>query len=366
MIGSGLGTVAEASKARLEALGQGADGSYFINDNRNIFLNPATIIGMNNQLNIEVGNNGGVNPKAEGGLIHSNEVGTFGLHLGRLGMGAQNISRAETDLTYVLFNPQNSVELFFGRDLGGFNVGASLLYSNSKSDTGETVNLPDDKASVMTMKVGTHNDSFGAFFAYSINEESKTEDLASVIREYEATSSMKLGGVYNLNDNLKLSAQVTQLDFKFNNGAGLTGTSGQQDLVLNMYNHLVGDKEFFVFYTVGITQAKQTKDYDTVSANDVEESQMYLPLAIGAEAQVKDWLTLRASVKQNTLIDNTELKNAATDLKTSNLDDTVISAGLGLHFGKVTIDGLLEGARSGTGNISGNSFLANASLNYSY
>ncbi|MCB0356921.1 MAG: hypothetical protein KDD40_07935 [Bdellovibrionales bacterium] len=357
--------LAFASKARLEALGQSANGSYFIDDSRNIFLNPATLAGMSNQLNIEVGNNT-TTPKAEGGLIHNSDFGSLGLQLGRIGMGAQNISDAEGTIPISLFNPQNSVEFLYARDIGSMNVGGALLYANSDSDTGATANLPDHDASVMTLRGGVANDQFSAYLNYGLTEESNTENVGNVKIKYDGSTSAQLGGVYNLSKTTKVAGEIVMLDYKFDDGAGLTGDYSKQNLAVNFYNQLAGDDTYFIFYSVGLAKGEQTIDYDPAAANDVEDSQMYLPIVIGGEAKVKEWLTLRASVKQNTIIDSDETKNGATDLKTNNLDDTVIAAGLGLEFGRVTIDSVLEGARSGSGKIDGNELLAKVAFKYTY
>ena len=357
--------LAFASKARLEALGQGSNGSYFIKDSRNVFLNPATITSLSNQVNLEVGSNT-TSPKAEGGLTHKADFGSLGLHLGRLGMGAQNILDAEGSITGLsLFNPQNSLEFLYGREMGNFNMGAALHYSNSESDVGETANLPDSSASITTLRVGAETDMFGAYLTYGLTEESKTEDVGNTVVEYDGSNSMKLGGVYNFSDTTKVSAEIMQVDYKWNTGTA-TGERGQQEMSANFYNQLAGDDNFFVFYTIGLTQAEYTIDYDAVGVDDIEDKRMYMPVVIGGEAKVKEWLTLRASVKQNTILDERDYKDNANNLKTSNLDDTVVAAGLGLNFGRVTIDSVFEGARTGSGRIDGNEFLAKAALKYTY
>jgi len=91
MIGSALlvlSTSAFASQARLQALGMSEvdnDGMYYISDSRNIFLNPAHITGLSDQVMMDWGNQGAYvsatgnasdatvrtdyAPKAQGGVI---------------------------------------------------------------------------------------------------------------------------------------------------------------------------------------------------------------------------------------------------------------------------------------------------------
>ncbi|NDG85636.1 MAG: hypothetical protein EBX52_11465, partial [Proteobacteria bacterium] len=46
---------AYASRARLEALGEGKNGSYYIDDSRNMFLNPASIVKYKKKMMLELG-----------------------------------------------------------------------------------------------------------------------------------------------------------------------------------------------------------------------------------------------------------------------------------------------------------------------
>lgn len=358
--------MALASRARLEALGQDPNGSYFLQDSRNIFLNPAVTVTLPNQLNLEMGDAGITgNPKAEGGLIHTGEQGSYGLNLGRIGMGAQHILDVKTDLAIDLMKPENAVELIYAKGFSDLNLGLNLLYANASSDTGETNNLPDKTASVMTLTVGASKENMDFYLSYGLSEKSKTEDLASVTKEFDSSSSVKLGGVYKFSEEIKLSLETSMLNYKFNTGAGLTGSRGIQNLSVNFYNALQTNSDLFIFYTMGLTQNKKTIDYELVSANDVESATLDLPIVLGAESQVKDWLNLRASVKQSTIINSKDYKNGSTNLKTDNaVNTTTVAAGLTLTFGKVSLDGLFEGATQGK--INGNQFIAEAALKYMY
>ena len=69
---------AQASKSRLESLSQDNTGSYYLMDNRNIFLNPAHINKVAEGIDLEWGLAGSptdvdstANPKAEGGMYKS-------------------------------------------------------------------------------------------------------------------------------------------------------------------------------------------------------------------------------------------------------------------------------------------------------
>src|SRR4051812_37381079 len=82
-------TSAHATKARLAALNQDTNGSYFIADTRNIFLNPAQLASMKDHLNFEWGKKdrtGVANdiPENEGGFVLSLGAGKLAAQLGRV------------------------------------------------------------------------------------------------------------------------------------------------------------------------------------------------------------------------------------------------------------------------------------------
>ena len=81
--------LADASRSRLTALGQNANGSLYIKDARNMFLNPAEINNVGQQANMEWGATASnATPKAEGGIVHSTGNMNLGLQLGRVGEAA--------------------------------------------------------------------------------------------------------------------------------------------------------------------------------------------------------------------------------------------------------------------------------------
>src|SRR5690606_13118987 len=82
-----VSTSAFATKARLEALGEDANGSMFISDNRNVFLNPATINYHKDFVTLEWGDttqavDAAETPRAEGGFFKASGNMVYGLYLG--------------------------------------------------------------------------------------------------------------------------------------------------------------------------------------------------------------------------------------------------------------------------------------------
>src|SRR5690606_27088224 len=76
-----LAAPAFASKARLAALGEDVNGSFYINDNRNIFLNASESLNHKDMVTFELEDNGSGN--GEGGFLRSHGNMVYGAHLGR-------------------------------------------------------------------------------------------------------------------------------------------------------------------------------------------------------------------------------------------------------------------------------------------
>src|SRR5690606_4430147 len=127
-----LATPAFASKARLLALGEDANGSFFINDNRNIFLNSAEANNHADIVTFEWGENNSndtdTNPNAEGGMLYSHKNLVYGIHLGRT-TNFQSVTNESN-----LYSPSNAIDLFVAGD-AGFKWGANLTYVKSNNDT---------------------------------------------------------------------------------------------------------------------------------------------------------------------------------------------------------------------------------------
>jgi poly-gamma-glutamate capsule biosynthesis protein CapA/YwtB (metallophosphatase superfamily) len=84
-----LATPAMASKARLQALGEDTFGSFYINDNRNIFLNAAHVNNHKDFVTFETGStiadgadDSAAAPRPEGGVFFGQGNLVYGVQLG--------------------------------------------------------------------------------------------------------------------------------------------------------------------------------------------------------------------------------------------------------------------------------------------
>jgi hypothetical protein len=90
-----------------------------------------------------------------------------------------------------------------------------------------------------------------------------------------------------------------------------------------------------------------------------------LPFLIGVEYDATSWATLRASATQNVLLGTTKTETASSSGDNDTVvNNTTVSAGLGLKFNKWVIDGSLTAGR--TGDVDTNSLLTNVALTYMF
>ena len=126
---------AHASRARLESLGEAAGGSYYIDDSRNIFLNPAQIVHYKKKLFLELGQEPGAfqdqssvygntsaGNRPEGGFTNTFGDFTYGLYLNhnsdrtaRIISGANLFGHSTSKINTAdnFLAPDSTAELFF-------------------------------------------------------------------------------------------------------------------------------------------------------------------------------------------------------------------------------------------------------------
>ncbi|MCB0421944.1 MAG: hypothetical protein KDD61_13185 [Bdellovibrionales bacterium] len=364
---SALSTTAYASKARLTALGQDTNGSLYIQDNRNIFLNPARINKLKNHLNFEMGSTtAGTTPNAEGGVVTDFKSSKLGVQFGRLGHAGENIAVANNLVAgNNLIVPQNTFEIIYGTNSGGRDLGFSLLYGNSKSDTGKAANLPDNTASEITLRAGTTLTSGLEIFGYfDVQQKSKHENTTPAT-SFEYTGSganLGLGATKRvMNDRFIASGFVTlkQGDIETNSTKTTVDTKTVQ---VQLTEEIKKTDKVLLFATAGVKY--ETGKVDFTGPTDFDLSTFSLPFVIGVEAKATSWMDLRASVAQTVLLDNQKTYNGTNEITTENKNSTVVAAGLSLKWEDFTLDGVLTG--STTGVINSTSLISQASLTYSF
>lgn len=354
-----LATPAFASKARLLALGEDANGSFFINDNRNIFLNAAEANNHSDMVTFELGDNDGtdsdVNANAEGGILYSHKNLVYGVHLGGQTSFDSVVSPLSVDaatLANGLFKSNNVLDLFIAGD-AGFKWGANLTYSSANNDTfGTTVNTQKAESDSMDLNVGVVFGNLSLYADAGITGEMKLNAGtagATPATKIENDGVYEVGGSYKLN-NYTIFAQANMSEYK-----GKVGTTAS-DLESKSYtlgaarSERLSDKTM-MFVKLSASQAETTGfDLTGKLTPKFTIDTMRAPVAIGFEHDATSWLSLRGSVVQD-LWSNQESKASGAKAQDRTIaNSTRVNAGATLKLGDFMVDGLV-GTNDGAGNV---------------
>ena len=366
-----LSTSAFASKARMEALGQG-DSSFYLADSRSVFVNPASLNDTKNYLVTEWGTGTNVDavnaPRAEGGFFRENGSFNYGLYLGNDGAGR---SVTSTSTTSAFLAHQNAMDLFFSGDMG-MKWGAKLHYANSKD---ETTTAFQRKNSALGLGLGVSHGDMEGYLNLDLSDKSTGAKVAG--DEWKRKPGIQIGGSYKYSGmsffadysstNQDLSAAAGS-DILTGNGGTFTG--GAASTVNNKTSNIViGAAKIHevnpgarIVTDVRLNLASTTVGGSVTTTENGKSSSTNLPLTFAMEADATSWLVLRGSVSQNVIIG--ESKTIAGK-KTSTANSAVVNAGATLNFGKLKVDGVIgttAASRAGTVGTSNTGVLATDNL----
>lgn len=360
-----LSTSAFASKARMEALGQG-DSSYYLNDSRSVFVNPASLNDTKNYIVTEWGAGAQADtataPRAEGGFFR--EMGTFayGLYLGNNGAG-----RTSTGATFL--DHQNALDLFLAGDMG-MKWGAKLHYANSKDES--SVANVTKKNSAFGLGLGASRGDFEGYLNLDLSDKSEGGSVAGDL--WKRKPGMKLGGSY------KFSGMTFFADYATTSEEITSGTAST--LTAAAGGHLTASTVGTITHktseiTFGgarihevspaariVADARLVLGTDEVGgsvtvAENGKAKSTKLPVTFALEADATSWLTARGSVSQNVFVGSD--KNIAGKT-TTKANSAVVNAGATLNFGKLKVDGLVGTTSSAGVAGSSNGVLSTSNL----
>lgn len=341
-----MATPAMASKARLNSL----NNSAHLEDVQEIFRNSSKITAHGEWLTFEMGPNPGTtatdtNPRAEGGFARSMGDANYGFYLGHRNAFAVSAPLGSRQTTYLA--DENPVDLFYGSKAGDLNWGLGLHYSKSDKKTTQ------EKQDMTSLNVGVSGNNWDVAADIGLMNNYKNE-AAGV--DFKGKTGIGVNGEYTM-DTMTFSAGYGMNGGKTTDAAGTTTVdldkTAMQIGVVN--SHKAEGSDFFYGVDYVMTTNKE-------AAADTKTETSQLPVFAGIEANANSWLVLRASVAQNFILGSTKTTVAGTGEADTIANNTTVAAGAGLKFGKLLVDGTLSG--SSTGNINGNSMLANAALTY--
>jgi hypothetical protein len=355
-----VSTSAFASKARLQALGQNENGSYYLKDNRNIFLNPAFLNDTADFANFEWGatTRPDSNPNAEGGFIQTHNDMKYGIQLGRETQMETNVGYANgLGGTTGLAAPEDTLELLIGGN-AGMKWGGSFTYQRSKNDVDA---YPKDESSGYELRGGVSQDKFDAYARLNLFNDSKHETAAGTDDKLEGTFGLRAGGSYRLAADQTLYGELNWEDFENKDTPetykyDITG----QGVTVGYARTIAKEGNTTFFHSIAFAWEKNEAK-EKVGGTSQKTESFYFPLTIGVESDATNWMVLRGSVSQNVLIAQTK----AGDDKTENYpNSTTVAAGTGFKFNAFTVDATFAG--SSNGQINAVNFLSNVGMTYNF
>ena len=333
-----LSTSAFASKARMQALGQGATfGSYYMQDTRNIWRMPHAMNANSNFVITEWGDQDATNGEnAEGGFFNSTSSLNYGIYLNADALGNVQASSAG--------NP-NRFDVFVGGNTN-MNWGARLGY---QTVTNKTAALDED-ASGFDFTVSAELSGANVWLSYVSAAD------ATIANSRDQNADMALGATYMMNDYTLFGEYTSE-----GNQAALGATTEDEAstrITLGAGRSMAMSDSATVFYDAKLVS---TSHYAANGTYSKDASSMSLPVTFGVEAKANSWLTLRASISQP-IYSNQEVKNG-NDTEESSSRSTTLGVGASLTYGNLQLDGTVSNADQGTLGAS-NDVISNVSMTY--
>jgi len=385
-----LSTSAFATKARLQALGEDKDGSYYISDYRNIYINPAELNSMGNMAIFEWGGAGasatsGIsrasldldnNTKAQGGVL-------YGLSNG-IKIGA--ILGDETDvaaLTRILSSnggatneglqsADNVLDVFVAGK-SAVNWGANLLYTSTKNEAASARYNQHSYAA----RLGASQDAWNVHLLLALGAKADAPDYTKT-PTYKGNFGARVGGGYDLSAENKTFGMYESYTWDQTNSTTATRKGAFSKAMLGFgHSKKVTDNSTMFIKLHGESTHIQLDSVGSLAAAKIDR--LAFPISIGFEHTSTEWLVLRGSVIQNlygTVKDSgldtnfgtagagnmgaviRSLANQKYGASTSGTggkktlaNSTQVNAGATLTFGSLSVDGLIgatPASRAGT------------------
>lgn len=336
-----LSTGALASKARLEALGQDGEGSMFLDDSRNVMMNPAVLNYHKDFVTMEWGDTSSTldsasGPRAEGGLFKAAGNMVYGIYFGNES-NLSDLARLDSGTP----EESNTTDFFVAGD-AGVQWGARLSYEDYENKQGND----DQSASSMGIKLGIISGDIEGFLDFGLGSKAENGD-----DEYEGKGSMDIGITYGQGD-VDYMIKVKTAAVEDEDGNEIKGSETKVAVAktyklndkatmwasaeYNMNTYECDDAAFDAVCVLETNSGVPAALGGTDTA--VGENKLtYLPVSIALEVIAKEWLTLRGSVTSNVM---GTYENDDGD-KATIADSTVVAAGATLSFGDLSFDGMI-------------------------
>ena len=357
-----VSTGAQATKSRLEALGQDASGSFFIKDERNIFLNPANIHNVDRRLTLEWGAAGSATkvdatgtPKAEGGWYNGKNDMPYAVYLGNEDTDAITY-RNSADTAFL--KPDNTLDFTWGMAGDRRNRwGMGVTFSKNTDEVTTGFDRSETFAAIRGgVLLGDDWEIFGNFHLMD-----EAEGASAAGDDYKGGLGLSVGAIHN-RDKYRYYGRISKKDVEYTpaGGTGLDGNAMEIMAGAARVNEISTNAILFYYAQLN----RLTAEVDTAPGTSTETTTTQIELGFGVEGQVKDWMTLRGSVNQGVLLNDTSTKTTGTPSADRSIpDSTTVAAGLSLHFDAFQLDGSFTttGGTLNAGNI-----MSRVGMTYAY
>lgn len=341
-------TSAFASKARLSSL----NSATHLSDTRDVLTNPALSTAHGDWVTFEMGATATTvstttTPKAEGGFSRSMGESRYGFYLGNEPAWVTQFRETTATMT----GSENPIDLFYASKAGDLAWGAGLYYSNSDKKA------TSKKQTATGINIGAAQGAWDARLTLGLTNTFKNTATAGSEVDFKGSSAMELSGNYNM-DGMTYSAS-----YATNGAKKTTGSTDNFDKKSTTYSlgaEYSNKKDGADFFYGVKYNSIERKD----SVADTKYTETSLPVYAGIEAEATSWMVMRASVTQNVLLGSTKEATATGGEADTIANNTAVAAGVGMKWGKLTMDASLAGATSG--DVNGSTLLSNAALTYMF
>lgn len=345
-----------ATRARMAALGN----SIHLVDTVTVFDRPTDLFALGTDyVTLETGlttTTTTQNQNAEGMIVRTMGDAKLGLALGHqsLNASAWGLRKAAMGVHANLgTNQQNPVSIMYAKKSGDISWAGTFGFS-SYNNKGTAVATDLQKEDSMGFNVGATSGAWDATLSSGLANN------ASLVNgtKMSGTKALTLAGGYKM-DSMYWFGKYTTAGIKVESSAGAELLK-YDTTIMNVgvaNSHKKDGSELFYSIAYNNSEAKTATATDTATT---------LPITIGFEADASSWLTLRGAVSQSSIINKSKTEISTTTELDPGANSTTVSAGAGLKFNKLTLDGTFSKLHGSTATqaLNGNDLLTQVGMTY--
>jgi hypothetical protein len=339
-------------------------GSYYVDDDRNIFRNPADINLYKKYVTMELE----FIPKGDSALSLVPQGGYFtqigktpvGIYLGQglaEGVLIEEDAFDATPTNYLLTAADSNPVTFFIGGESGFEWGLDLRIANAK----RTIGGSKSTYQALGATLGFNIKDFQIYGKYGFRDISRVTGSNDLENGTYNGSGFIAGIIYKLkHTTLLIDLMGGSIDLSGRSDLDQNGKGKADRLTLGLGHIYEIDKTQRLNFNLNY---EVTKTENSIKDENITETN--LPLVLGLEVDATSWLIFRGSVVQNFIIGKEKIeRGGTTEVVPSPANGAKVNFGATFNFGKLKVDGNLGMDNLSLFNL--NAFFANASFTYWY